>query len=343
MRKDYWFKGMRPKIEKIVANCISCILAERKKRRQEGFLNVMDKGDVPLHIYHVDHMGPMPSTKKSYHHIFVVIDAFSKFVWLYTTKSADAAEVINHLHKQSIIFGNPRRIISDRGTAFTSHMFKEYCNKEKIQHLLITTGVPRGNGQVERLNRTLISLLTKLSAPKPEEWFKFLDIAQRYLNNTPSRSTGRTPYQLMFGTQTRLKNNPEIREMIESEWERMFEEERDDVRQVAKEKIAEIQRENLKTFNKKRKAALKYSIGDLVAIKRTQLGPGLKFRNKFLGPYRITRVMRNDRYAVVKIGECEGPQETYTSVDYMKPWLYCGDTDESESESEGHMENEGTR
>lgn len=332
VRRDYWFKDMRSKIEKIIKGCINCILAERKQGKQEGFLNTIDKGNVPLHTYHVDHLGPLPSTKKCYRHIFVVVDAFSKFIWLYATKSTDAAEVIDRLRKQSIVFGNPYRIVSDRGTAFTSNLFKDYCIDEKIQHLLITTGIPRGNGQVERINRVLIPLLTKLSAPKPEEWFKYLDVAQKYINVTLSRSTGRTPFQLMFGIRMRLKEDVQLRELIESEWARMFEDERDDIREKAREKIAEIQQENLKSFNKKRTTALKYKDGDLVAIKRTQFGPGLKFRNKYLGPYCITKVMRNDRYAVTKIGEHEGPQETSTSADFMKPWLNFDDVDEIESE-----------
>ncbi|KYN27495.1 hypothetical protein ALC57_03115, partial [Trachymyrmex cornetzi] len=155
----------------------------------------------------------------------------------------------------------------------------------------------------------------------------------KYLNATPSRSTSRTPFQVTFGINARLKENLEIREMIENEWMQMFEEERDDIRQRTREKIAEVQKENLKSFNKKRKEAQKYVNGDIVAIKRTQFGPGLKFRNKFLGPYRVVRVMRNDRYTVEKIGEHEGPQETSTSADHMKPWLYA-DIDELESEEE---------
>jgi len=78
--KDYWFKRMRSRIKRVVTSCIDCLLAERKQGRQEGFLHVINKGDVPIDTYHVDHLGPMPSTKKNYRHIFVVIDAFSKFV-----------------------------------------------------------------------------------------------------------------------------------------------------------------------------------------------------------------------------------------------------------------------
>lgn len=139
--KDYWFKGMRPKIEKIIASCINCILVEREQGKQEGFLNVIAKGDILLDTFHVDHLGPIPSTKKSYRYIFAVVDAFSKFVWLYTTKSTDIAKVFDRLRKQSIIFGNSRKIITDRGTAFTSNMFREYCDEEKIQQLLIATGI----------------------------------------------------------------------------------------------------------------------------------------------------------------------------------------------------------
>lgn len=93
-------------------------------------------------------------------------------------------------------FGNPRRIISDRGTAFTSREFEHDCDEE-INHVHVTTGVPRGNGQVERVNRTLIPLLTKLSAPKPAEWFKHLELAQQYLNATSNRSIGMPPFQLL--------------------------------------------------------------------------------------------------------------------------------------------------
>lgn len=60
-----------------------------------------------------------------------------------------------------------------------------------------------------------------------------------------------------------------MREIIENELARMFDDDRDSIRQDAKEKIREIQQENLKTYNKRRKKALVYKDGDLVAIKRT--------------------------------------------------------------------------
>ncbi|GFW76314.1 retrovirus-related Pol polyprotein from transposon 17.6 [Trichonephila clavipes] len=55
--------------------------------------------------------------------------------------------------------------------------------KKNIQHLQIPTGVPRGNGQVERIHRTLIPVLTKLSLDDSTKWYKYVDRLQRILNS----------------------------------------------------------------------------------------------------------------------------------------------------------------
>ncbi|KMQ83464.1 blastopia polyprotein [Lasius niger] len=321
LKRNYWFKGMRPKIEKIIQNCITCILAEKKHGKREGFLNPINKGEVPLHTYHVDHLGPLASTKKSYRHIFVIVDAFSKFVWLYATRTTGTTEVLDRMKKQAIVFGNPLRIILDRGSAFTSGDFENYCKEQKIEHILITTGLPRANGQAERVNRTLIPLLTKLATPKEGEWYKYLGTAQQYLNATCCRSTRMTPFQLLFGTHMRLKTCPDVKEMIEKELVLIFNENRDELRQQAKENILRVQKQNKKYFDAARKPAKKYQIGQLVAIKRTQLKPGLKLAIKFLGPYQVIKNTSADKYVVGKVGKHEGPMRTTTTAEYMKPWI----------------------
>lgn len=277
-------------------------------------------------------MGPLPSTKKSYVYIFAVVDAFSKFVWLYATKSTSAIEVIDRLKKQSIVFGNPRRIISDQGSAFTSKEFEGYCQGENIEHSLITTGIPRSNGQVERLNRTLIPLLTKMSAVRPGEWYKYLSVAQQCLNTTLHRSIGMTPFRLLFGVHPHLRDDPDIRNLLQNEQIIAFQDDRDELRNQAKENIMKVQLENKKHYDRGRKEALCYREGDLVAIKRTQQGPRLKLANKYLGPYEVTRVLRNNRYLVHKVGEHEGPLRTSSAADFMKPWV-SGDGDAFEDDS----------
>ena len=57
---------------------------------------------------------PMPSTRKSYYYILTIIDAFTKFVWMFPTKTTSAQEVLKKLEVVATMFGNPRRIFSDR-------------------------------------------------------------------------------------------------------------------------------------------------------------------------------------------------------------------------------------
>lgn len=84
VKVEYWIPNLRQRIEKVVRNCVTCILAEKKQGKQECFLHAIEKGSVPLDTLHINHLSPLPSTKKSYKYIFAVVDAFSKFTWLYT-------------------------------------------------------------------------------------------------------------------------------------------------------------------------------------------------------------------------------------------------------------------
>lgn len=320
VKRDYFITNLKEKIDKVIANCISCILINRKAGKQEGYLHPIEKADVPLHTLHVDHLGPLESTSKKYNHILAVVDSFTKFIWLYPTKSTTSSETISKLNLQKNVFGNPVRFVTDRGTAFSSNEFKDYCDNEKIQHIMITTGLPRANGQVERFNRTIIPVLAKLSIDNPAKWYQHINQLQQTLNAAHNRSIGKTPFELLIGTKMRLKNDIVIRQLLEEALQADFENDREKMRGLAKEQIVKVQNENRKGYNLRRRDPIKYSTGELVAIKRTQLGPGRKLKGKFIGPYRIIKTKLNDTYDVEKVGTHEGPASTSTCAEYLKPW-----------------------
>lgn len=83
VEKDYYIPKMRGKIDKISSSCVQCILADRKRGKREALLRPIPKTDAPLLTYHIDFLGPMERTVKKYKHIFVVVDGFTKFAWLY--------------------------------------------------------------------------------------------------------------------------------------------------------------------------------------------------------------------------------------------------------------------
>lgn len=318
--KEYYIPNLEERIQKQISNCIPCVILNRKRGKQEGTLNPIPKDDTPLHTYHIDFLGPLQSTSKLYNHIFAVIDSFTKFCWLYPTKTTSAKDAISRLTSQSTIFGNPARIISDRGSAFTSDEFKTYCEEENIDHLKITTGLPRANGQIERLNSIIVSVISKLSIDDPAKWYKHVGAVQQLINSSYQRSVDTTPFQMLIGTKMRTREDLNLKELLDQELITLYDEQRESIRTSAKQQILAVQEENRRTFNKKRKTANQYNENDVVAIKRTQLGGGLKLKPKYLGPYKIVKVKPNNTYDVVKIGSSEGPKHTSTCAEFMKPW-----------------------
>lgn len=215
VEKFYFIPKLSTKVSKIIKSCVECIVIEAKAGKKEGLLNPIDKACEPLGTYHIDHVGPLAETRKKYNHILAVIDGFTKFVWLYPTKSTGVEEVIDRLKKQCAVFGNPKRVITDRGSAFTSTAFKAYCEQESIQHLQIATGVPRGNGQVERVHKIVVPMISKLCHSDPAHWYSHVGKVQQILNSTAPRSTKASPFKVLTGLEMRRIDYPDLREIYD--------------------------------------------------------------------------------------------------------------------------------
>jgi len=67
-------------IKLYIDNCLKCIVFSSKPGKSESLLKLVDKNNVPFHTIHVDHYGPLNPTKGNYRHIFIIVDAFSKFL-----------------------------------------------------------------------------------------------------------------------------------------------------------------------------------------------------------------------------------------------------------------------
>lgn len=94
IRRIYWFPRIREKCEEYVKNCLKCISFSPISGRVEGYLNPIPKREIPFETFHIDHFGPINKHVSLKKYIFLVIDAFSKFVRLFTIKSTDSKEAI---------------------------------------------------------------------------------------------------------------------------------------------------------------------------------------------------------------------------------------------------------
>ena len=323
LQEEFSIEKIEKNVQRVIDCCVPCILGANKAGKQEGMLNPIDKEGVPLHTWHIDHIGELPSTNKNYKYLLVVIDALTKFTWLFTTKTKGVDEVIKKINILQQHYGNPSRIIADKG--FKSDSFNALCEENNILCHYITTGLPRGNGQVERIHRVLKAVFTKYSTEQPRTWFKYVTRVQQAINGTHHRSISTSPFELLFGVKLKSPEDLEIIRLLDDAARDDFVNARSALRAAAIKQIDKVQQENRRDYNRNRKPATKYRLNDIVAIKRTQFGPGLKLAIKFLGPYKVIKLKKNDRYRVERIGDGEGPGVTTTGADLMKPWTGFAD------------------
>lgn len=93
--KEIKFNVMKISINRtdnVITKIIRTLIRTNKKK---GELMALLKNPRLLSIYHIDYLSPMTVTHIAYQYILIVIDCFSKFTWLYPTKTVTAKKVIN--------------------------------------------------------------------------------------------------------------------------------------------------------------------------------------------------------------------------------------------------------
>lgn len=344
IKQHYWFSRMRRFIKKYVSSCLECAHNKVPSGRKQGFLHPIPKVPTPFHTIHIDHVGPFVTSKRKNSYILVIIDAYTKFIVLKAVKNTKSNTSITVLRDYFGTFGLPKRLISDRGTSFTSLKFKNVMHELGIKHIQNAVASPRANGQVERYNRTILDSLAAQNHGKDERlWDERLLQVQWGLNNTINKGTGKSPSEILFG----LKLNNDKEGPLISEIHSDLEEENQcdrlekviEIRSGVDRHINESQNRQKKEFDKKRKEPLKYKLGDLVRVERIShsIGKSKKLLPKLAGPYRITKIFNNDRYEITDTPLTRKGTSIYKgvfSVDKIYPWTCFNKEDGECSESE---------
>ena len=206
MQECFWWPGMTRDLQNHIKKCSRC-------RKYEAAPPVVPMKPLacsgPGEILHVD----FTSIKETVplkedpviHNVLVLQDHFSKYVVAYVVKDQTACTAAETLRIGYFgLFGTPAYLVSDQVKAFTGHIITHLCGLYGVQKLRTSPYHAQINGQVERMNQTIIRMIGKLEEDRKASWSEHLPELLMAYNATHSAVTSYSPYYLLFGRRPRI-------------------------------------------------------------------------------------------------------------------------------------------
>ena len=206
LSERFWWPGMSRELINWVKFCKRCMkfkAAPPKAKLQP--LPCSGPGEL-LHINYTTIEESVDLQEKPVlQNVLVLQDHFSKYIVAYVVKDQTALTAMHILrYGYFALFRAPAYLISDQGKAFTSQIVKDLCKLYGVQKLRTLPYHAQTNGQVERMNQTIIHMIGKLGEDQKACWLEHLPELLLAYNAMRSAVTGYSPYYLLFGRWPRI-------------------------------------------------------------------------------------------------------------------------------------------
>lgn len=203
IRDRFYWPQMVKEVEHFVTEECECI-KKKKTSKQTRAPPTSIQSTYPFQLLSIDFLH-LERCKHGYEYILVIMDHFTRFAQAYATKNKAAKTVADKLFNDFVLkFGFPTRLHHDMGKEFENKLMARLKELSGIQGSHTTPYHPQGNGQVERFNHTLLSMLRTLDDKEKDDWKESLAKVVHAYNCTKSEATGYAPYCLIFGRSPRL-------------------------------------------------------------------------------------------------------------------------------------------
>lgn len=199
-RKHYW-----PKMDKDVRNyvnkCDVCKASKQSSQCQKAPMGKYREVKRPWQMIYMDFVGPLPRSKGGFCYMFVVVDAFSKFVHIQPLRAATSKSIISFLRDRIFYtFGVPEIVVSDNGQQFSAKEFKRFLDSFEVKLWFTSRYHPQANA-AEAANKVIGTSIRAYikDASHHRDWDCHLAEIASAMNSATHTSTKFSPYFINFG------------------------------------------------------------------------------------------------------------------------------------------------
>ena len=331
MREKYWWPRMFEHVMKYCRECITCQRRRASGSARHGLL----KHIIATRPWEIVGMDLLKCTKtaRGNKYILAAIDLFTKF-GIAIALPDQKGETITRAFFEDIVcrFGAPLKLLTDGGSNLVAGPMKDLVAFLRTKKLTTTPYHPQTDGQAERWNSILLSMLAKTVSVRQDDWDLQLPPLVFAYNNTPQDSTREAPFFLVYGRDAyspfdvEMKVEPQFTASDTSAYARELVER---LEQAYKNVDANLQRARLKQkkqYDKDREPA-SFQPSDVVFLHVPHVARGRmkKLALPYKGPYRILELL-NDLN--VRLVHTANPADRRTAhVSRLKPCIGHEDLD----------------
>lgn len=299
--QQYYWPSMRSDIAKYINHCRTCLETKPEQKKPIGLMLSRTPGLTrPWQLLSVDLVGPLPRSSNGNSYILSITDCFSKFSLFFPIRKMVATTIVKILEEQVILlFGAPNRILTDNGAQFESRVFKNLLKEYNIQHSYTALYHPQSN-PVERIHRTIKTMLASYVKDNHRIWDKFLHKVSWAIRSAVHEATGVTPNFVMFGRELSISGTANQR-LISTD--RDICSPNDSLLQLFKdvsERLKRAYKASEKTYNLRRRDE-KFNIGQLVWRRNHVISDATKhftakLAAKYVGPFKVKTIVSTWTY-----------------------------------------------
>ena len=301
-QRAYWPKW-RSDVERYCRRCVICQSVQHGIAPRHGEMQLYEPNGFGDRL-HIDLTGPHPPSRQGSIYILTAIDAYTRFLVAVPLRNKMAVTVADALVERILLpLGCFRTIVSDQGTEFCNELLAEVTSRLGIQKLNTTAYRASSNGRVERVHRTMNSLISKHIGENQKSWQDSLQTIVTAYNASVHESTNYSPYFLVYGREYRTPLDltiaaPEI--PINNKWD--YVDQMETRLQTAYQDVNQRLKTTTQRMKKRydaRVRPLRFEVGDFVwyYCPRKKSGRYQKWR-RLCTIWRVEKVLNDVNYCI---------------------------------------------